>query len=129
MVEYGERSLKIAPQPERMGQARRSPLDAGRSVRVHIDELVLHGFAPGDRQRIASAVEQELARLMSEQGMPAFRGKAPDLARITAGQFRVKDGAKPQAAGAQIARAVFRSLRQGARALSGLAVLLRGVRG
>jgi hypothetical protein len=40
-------------------------------VEVTIDELVLHGFAPGDRYAIAEALQGELARLLSERGVPA----------------------------------------------------------
>ena len=40
------------------------------NVELHIEELVLRGFAPGDRYRIGEAVERELAHLFSEQGTP-----------------------------------------------------------
>jgi hypothetical protein len=108
--------MKLAPQLERIGEARHSTLVTPHSVHVHIEELVLHGFAPGDRHRIATAVESELARLMNEEGVPKFRENPPALDRISGGAFSVKAGAKPQAAGTDIARAVFRSLRQSARA-------------
>jgi hypothetical protein len=85
-------------------------------VKVHIEELVLHGFAPGDRHRIASAVESELTRLMSEGGLPLWQQNPPPLERIAGGTFQVKAGAKPQTAGTEIARAVFRSLRQSSKA-------------
>jgi len=85
-------------------------------VRVHIEELVLHGFASGDRRRIAAAVELELARLMGEGGRPGWRENPPALDRMAGGTIRVKAGAKPEAAGTDIARAVVRSLRQHARA-------------
>lgn len=88
-------------------------------VKVHIEELVLHGFAPGDRYRIASAVERELARLMGEGGLPGSPGNPLTLGRINGGAFKVTAGAKPQAAGTEIARAVFRSLRQHASASAG----------
>ncbi len=86
------------------------------SVKIHIEELVLQGFAPGDRHRIAAAVEQELVRLMSEGGLPRLQGNPLTLGRIKGGAFKVTAGAKPQAAGTEIAQAVFRSLRQHARA-------------
>ncbi len=84
------------------------------SVKVHIEELVLHGFAPGDRSRIANAVERELTRLMGEGGLSVLRENPVTLGRIHGGAFKVKAGAKPQAAGTEIARAVYRSLHQGA---------------
>jgi hypothetical protein len=101
--------VKITPQPA----ARRQASD---TVKVHIEELVLQGFAPGDRHRISSAVESELARLIREGGPRAWRQNPPALERIDGGAFKVEVGAKPQDAGTEIARAVFRSLRQHARA-------------
>ena len=101
--------MKLAPKLESMGQSR-------HAVDVHIEELVLHGFAAGDRHRIASAVEGELARLLGEGATPRWRQNPPALDRIDAGVFKVNAGAKPQAAGTQIAQAVYQSLRRNARA-------------
>jgi hypothetical protein len=39
-------------------------------IELHIDRLVLDGFAPGDRHGIADALRIELARLLVEGGMP-----------------------------------------------------------
>jgi hypothetical protein len=101
--------VKLAPQPADQPQA-------GVSFKVHIDELVLHGFALTDRHKIARAVEVELVRLMSTGGLQGL-GKHPlTLERIRGGAFKVTAGAKPQAAGTQIARAVFQGLRQSSRA-------------
>ena len=94
----------------------RKPVDArpaGDSVQVEIGELVLHGFARGDRHKIAAAVESELARLMSKAGVRGLNSLT--LGRINGGAFRVTAGVRPQAAGTEIARAVFRGLRQSSR--------------
>ena len=40
------------------------------SLELHIEELVLHGFAPGERYAIGETVEHELALLLGEQGVP-----------------------------------------------------------
>jgi len=64
---------------------------------------VLHHFAPGDRHRIADAVEFELTRLFSEQPMPAILEKDTSLDRIDGGPFQVVDKANPASVGAQIA--------------------------
>jgi len=77
------------------------------NIQLHIEELVLHGFAPGDRYRIAEAVERELQRLLAEQGAPALFGAAVDLARIDAGAFNLKTSANSEMIGAQIAQAVY----------------------
>jgi hypothetical protein len=76
-------------------------------VELHIEELVLHGFAPGDRHRIGDAVERELARLVAEQGTPQLFGDSVELTRVNAGEFNILQGASPESVGAQIARAVY----------------------
>jgi hypothetical protein len=101
--------MKITPRPPDARQAR-------GPVEVHIEELVLHGFPPGDRHRIASALVHELQRLIGESGLPGFPENRPAPRRINGGAFKVEAGAKPQAAGVEIARAVFRGLRQHTRA-------------
>jgi len=37
-----------------------------RHIRLHIDALVLHGFAPADRYRIADALQSRLTELFAE---------------------------------------------------------------
>jgi hypothetical protein len=81
-------------------------------IELHIEELVLHGFPSRDRQRIADAMRLELTRLL---GADAGRDQAPRSqarGRIDGGSFAVKAGATVQATGREIARAVFRGLRQ-----------------
>jgi hypothetical protein len=100
-------------------QARHSFPPSGitrHSVEVHIKELVLHGFAPGDRCRIANAVEHELARLMGEGGPPESLKNPLALERIDGGAFNLKAGSEARAAGTEIAQAVYRSLRRNTRA-------------
>jgi hypothetical protein len=40
------------------------------AIELTVEELVLHGFAAGDRYAIAEAVERELTRLLGGQGVP-----------------------------------------------------------
>jgi hypothetical protein len=79
------------------------------AIELHIEELVLHGFPAGDRQRIAEAAQTELARLLAAGGLPK---QDISLDRVNGGAFQVAANAKPQQAGRQIAQAVFRSLGQ-----------------
>jgi hypothetical protein len=79
-------------------------------VELHIEELVLHGFAAHDRHRIAAAMQSELTRLLSAEGSQGTIANHAVIARLNAGAFKIKAGSKPQQAGAQIAQAVFRSL-------------------
>ena len=87
-------------------------------VELHIEELMLHGFEARDRRRIAEAVQMELTRLIGEGGLRGS-GESLVIERVNAGEFRVKAGAKPHAAGTQIARSIYGSLRPQARTPDG----------
>ena len=39
-------------------------------VELHIDELVLEGFDPGDVMAVADGLREQLARRLTEQGFP-----------------------------------------------------------
>ncbi len=79
----------------------------GPSIELQIEELVLHGFAPGDRIRISAAVGRELGRLLSEGGLPATLGQGGDRPALNGGSFQVRPNARPEAVGVQVARAIY----------------------
>jgi hypothetical protein len=76
---------------------------------IEIDELVLHGFPPGERYRIGEAVRAELTRILGERGLPgAWRdGAAP---RLDGGSFTIASGMPAVAIGAGAAAAVYQTL-------------------
>ncbi len=80
------------------------------NVRLRIDELVLEGFPPGDRHRIAAAVEAELARLFAERGVPAGLRESIALPRVEGGAFELAPPARPEQIGAQVAGAIYGGL-------------------
>jgi len=78
------------------------------AIELHIEELVLHGFAPGDRYGIAAALEQELHRLLADNlTSPQFMS-AREVAHQDAGEFAVQRGARAETMGAQIAQTMYR---------------------
>ncbi len=80
------------------------------NVEVHIGELVLHGFAAGDRYAIGEAVERELARLLTEQGVPPGLAQGGEVARLDGGSFAVEPGLRAEAVGTLVAQAVYGGL-------------------
>lgn len=80
------------------------------SIHLHIEELVLHGFAPGDRHRIGDAVQRELALLFTEKSAPPALAKSTEIDRVNAGTFQMTPAPRPEATGIQVARAVFGGL-------------------
>ncbi len=81
-----------------------------QNVELHIEDLVLRGFASGDRYRIGDAMERELAQLFDEQGVPPSLAQGGEFAHLDGGVFKVASGSKPEAIGAQVAQAVFGGL-------------------
>ena len=80
------------------------------NIELHIEELVLRGFAPGDRYRIGEAVERELARLFAEQGALPSLTRGGSLAELNGGAFEMKPGFKAEAIGVRVAQAVYGGL-------------------
>jgi hypothetical protein len=70
-----------------------------RAIELHIEELVLHGFAPHDRHAIADAVRDELAAKLEEGGL----GLSEDLSieRLDGGTI-----ALPRRGGAAAGRSI-----------------------
>ncbi len=79
-------------------------------VELRIEELALHGFAPGDRRRIDEALKRELARLFAEEGVPASLVNSADVPSLDGGAFDVSPGSRADAVGAQVARALYRGM-------------------
>jgi hypothetical protein len=89
-----------------------STFNSQPSVRVHIEELVLHGFPSGDRHRIGEAMQRELTRLFTEERTPPDLAKSAEIDRLNGGTFQMTSAPRPEATGAQVARAVFGGLKQ-----------------
>ena len=80
------------------------------NIRLHIEELVLHSFAPGDRYAIVDAVQQELSRLLAAQFVnPNSKSTLSELSsheHLDAGAFQIEQGSRPASIGHQIAQAI-----------------------
>lgn len=79
------------------------------AIKLHIEELVLHGFEPADRAALGAALETELARLLAA-GNPESLTRAGSVARLDGGAFEVPAQAGPEVAGTRLARTVYDSL-------------------
>ncbi len=77
------------------------------AVELHIERLVLHGIDPRDRRRVGAALQQELTRLLSEQGIPAGwrQGMALDQLKVDGRAVTLRGTA--EAMGVQIAQAIY----------------------
>ena len=82
-----------------------------KKVEINIEELVLNGFAPGDRYNIGKAIEQELARLFTEQGVPSILSKNRNFERLDAGAFNATTDSKAESIGNQTAKSIYKGLK------------------
>ena len=81
-----------------------------RSVELHINELVLHGFAPAERRPIAASIERELRTLLTNEDFAIATSLTVE--RIEGGSFQLEINRRHESAGTNIARAIYRGLRQ-----------------
>jgi hypothetical protein len=82
------------------------------NLELHVEELVLHGFAPGDRYRIGEALERTLTQLFVEQGVSASVARDGEIEQLDAGAFEVSSGSRPEVIGAELALIVYGGLRE-----------------
>ncbi|MBN2385424.1 MAG: hypothetical protein JXB85_00260 [Anaerolineales bacterium] len=78
-------------------------------VEILIDELVLDGFRPGDRQRIAEAFSRELQQLVAAGDAGAL-AQIGDRPLLRAGEVPLAPGARAEVVGSQLARTLHTSL-------------------
>jgi hypothetical protein len=80
------------------------------TIELHIEALVLHGFDPLEKDRIGSAVRDELARQVLEQKETMVSMQGIRRSRIDAGAFAVRENAKPGSIGVCIGQKVFAAM-------------------
>ena len=80
------------------------------NIELHIEELVLHGFSPGDRDAIGAAIQGELARLFAEQGAHPALQQTHAVEKVDGGSFTMRAGAKVTTIGTQVAQSVYGGL-------------------
>lgn len=87
--------------------ARTDVRPANRSVSLHINELVLHGFPLKIRHAVGDATQSELARLLTATGLPQFVQTRSNSDAIDGGSFKLTPATRPNVVGSLIANAVY----------------------
>jgi len=85
-------------------------------INIRIGKLVLHGFNYHDHKRVGTALEQELARLIKENGLPEGSTKEIEIPKIGAPSFSAPADMNPTTIGTEVARSIYRSKELVARA-------------
>jgi hypothetical protein len=91
--------------PDLTVQARRQP-----GIQLEIEALVLEGFEARHARRITAALQDELSRLLQEEGAPGAWESSFTAAQLETGPIQISPRHTPEAIGVQAARAIYRGL-------------------
>jgi len=84
------------------------------NINLRIENLILDGIevSPQQRPALQSALEMELGRLLSEQGLASGLTRGGAIRELRGGTIQVSAGGDPATLGQQIARAVYGGIEQ-----------------
>ncbi|NEQ22778.1 MAG: hypothetical protein F6K28_27080 [Microcoleus sp. SIO2G3] len=82
------------------------------NLEFHIEELILHGFEMRDRHLISTAMQQELSRLFTEQGVPRSLTQDSTVPQLNGGTVETTPAMQPEAIGVQIAQSIYGGLSE-----------------
>ena len=80
-------------------------------INLHIDHLILNGFERIDRRRVSAAVQSELTRLISEQGLPTSLHQTQVIGSVNAGEFGTEKSTGAANMGTQVAQKIYRGMK------------------
>lgn len=83
-------------------------------INLNIDQLVLEGItlSPRERRQLQAAVETELGRLITENGLASYLHSNGTVPSLNPDAIQVAANPNPAQLGTQIAHAVYRGLGQ-----------------
>ena len=76
-------------------------------IEIAIEELVLHGLDPSDRDGIREAIQRELERLFHERGVPGSLAAGGKTVHLEHAAVEVQAGSRADAIGAQVAHSLY----------------------
>ena len=79
-------------------------------LELHIEELMLDGFDPRDRHRIADELQRSLTLLLSESQAGAIERQDGQIERLDAGTVSIPRGASSSDVGSRVAGAITQAL-------------------
>ncbi|MDT5122146.1 MAG: hypothetical protein QOC96_1628 [Acidobacteriota bacterium] len=78
-----------------------------RRIEIAIEELVLHGLDPSDRDGIREVIEREMERLFAERGVPPQLSRGGKIAHLDNAGIEVQAGSRAVEIGSQVARSLY----------------------
>ncbi|WP_413173208.1 hypothetical protein [Anabaena azotica] len=83
------------------------------NINLQIDRLILEGvdLSPRQRRQLQAAVETELSRLMTVNGVPARLQNGGNIPKLPA-SLNITNNSQPSLMGEQIAQSIYTGLNQ-----------------
>jgi hypothetical protein len=78
-----------------------------QDIEINIEEVRLHGFSHVDRYRIGQALQLELTRLITEQGLSQSLSQGGEFTQLDGGKFNIVRSSRAEVIGVQIAKSVY----------------------
>lgn len=89
-----------------MGLKRGHPQSSSAgAIEVHIEQIVLHGYAPGDTHRLGEALQAELTRLVQKHGVNSS-GMGNLSLQTLDGRLKAAERPSTEALGARLAQRI-----------------------
>ena len=76
-----------------------------RNINIHIEELVVHSLSDFDQAQLKVVVEQSLAQMIGDQGLPMAWEQSSSIPSVNGGEIRPQGSV--ESLGQQIAQAVY----------------------
>lgn len=102
-----------APKPPVDSVNPQSAIRNPQFIELRIEELVIDGFAPDNRDRFVAAVENELARLLGERGIPGSLTEDVEIEYLTGGALRIRQDEESETTGRHLAQAIYARIAGG----------------
>jgi hypothetical protein len=93
-------------------QAKNSVPQSPSALNLHIENLVLRGFASVNRQQIGRGMERELVRLFQDHGVPRSLASSTAVEVLDGGALKIGSATGHEAIGRELARAIYRALTE-----------------
>jgi hypothetical protein len=90
----------------------RGAAGASPSIELHVEEVVLHGFAEIERRPIGEAFERELTRLAAKSGAPLAAWGNHEIEHLNWGTFELTPDSTADAIGVHLAARLYGGKQQ-----------------
>ena len=81
------------------------------NINIRIGKLVIHGFNYYDHKRISSALEQEMARLIKENGLSGSFAQEGQISQLDVPSFNAAKDMNPRTIGTRVAQSLYEVFR------------------